>query len=211
MKGLARSMNPEETDEEWLGDMPWESVVVDIEGPFSPASEDGARYILTYRCKVIKASLMACLRRLTRPRFARAFLECLYNSRRVPKRVYSDCGPGVRNALVNELMAVLGIDKREGLPYQPIYQGGVERYHLESKLTLTCVLEDLARTYPTEWELYVPAVVYLKFMTPFGSGTDLCPRDLDHGWSLAADVGMDLIPAVRHGVRVCSGRVLELP
>ena len=194
LKALAKQMSTDDEKPEYDSAMPWGNVVVDVEGPFSPAGENGARYVLTYKCKVIKASLMATMTRLTRPRFVRAFLECLYKSRRVPKRVFSDRGPEVHNALTKELMALLGVDKRVGLPYQPTYQGGVERDHLESKLTLTCILEDLARTYPTEWEFYVPAVEYLKFLTPYGGGSDLCPRDLDHGWSLAADVTRDLIP-----------------
>jgi hypothetical protein len=195
LKGPARQMRLD--DEEGCGagePTPWSHVVVDVEGPFAPASEDGARYVLTYRCKAIRASLLAPLTRLSRPRFARAFLDCMFRSRRVPRKVYSDRGPEVRNVMMTELFAILGIEKREGLPRQPIYQGTVERDHLETKLTLTLVLEDLTRSFPTEWEHMLPAVEYLKYVTPYGAGSDLCPRDLDHGWSFAADMEKDLIP-----------------
>ena len=62
----------------------------------------------------------------------------------------SDRGPEVKNALIRELCAVLGVDKREGLPRQPIYQAQVERDHLDSKLTLTCILDGLAAAVPAE-------------------------------------------------------------
>ena len=102
--------------------------------------------------------------------------------------VSSDRGPEVRNALIRELCAVLGISKLEGLPRVPIYQAQVERDHLGSKLTLTCILDGLAAAFPAEWEFYVPPLEYLKYITPYGGDTDLTPRDLDHGWSLAADM-----------------------
>ena len=112
----------------------------------------------------------------------------------MPRRVYSDRGPEVRNAVINEILAVLGVDKREGLPQQPIFQGAVERDHLETKVTLTTVLHDLVRACPTEWACYLPAVEYMTYITPYSSTCDLCPRDLDHGWSLASDMEKDLIP-----------------
>ena len=72
-------------------------------------------------------------------------------------------------------------------------QAPTEQDHFESKATLTCILEDLAACYTTEWEFYVPAGEYLKMITPHSGDTDLCPRDLDHGWSLAANMSRGLI------------------
>ncbi len=51
-------------------------------------------------------------------------------SRRVPKRVYSDRGPEARNAVIIKILVLLGVDKHEGLPQQPIFQGAVERDYL---------------------------------------------------------------------------------
>ena len=58
LKGIARQVRLEADEADGFGTMPWEHVVVDVEGPFAPASEEGARYILTYRCRTIKASLL---------------------------------------------------------------------------------------------------------------------------------------------------------
>ena len=55
----------------------------------------------------------------------------------------------MRNAMLRELMALLGIDKTFGLPYQPTYQAPTERSHHETKVTLTCILEDLIKSKPT--------------------------------------------------------------
>ena len=141
-------------------------VEIDVEGPFSPVGEEGARYILTYRCKLIRAALLETFTRLTRPIFARALLKCVWRSRRVPLSIGSDRGPEMKNAIIRELTALLGIDKTYGLPYQPTFQAPTERDHLESKLTLTCILGDLAASRPAEWEFLVPAVEYLKMITP---------------------------------------------
>ena len=119
------------------------------------------------------------MKRLTRPRFARAFLDCFFRSRRIPQRVSSDNGQEVHNALATEMIAVLGIDRRVGLPYKPTFQAQAEHGHLESKSTLTCILSDLAGVRPTEWELYLPAVVYLQVITPYSGECPLTPRVLD--------------------------------
>ena len=97
---------------------PWEKVIVDIEGPYAPAGENGHRYILTYRCKAIRASILECLPRLTRPRFARAFLNCVFRWRRLPRVIYSDRGPEVRNAMIRELFRYHGSTKARR-PAQP--------------------------------------------------------------------------------------------
>ena len=76
--------------------------------------------------------------------------------------VSTDRGPEMKNAMVREMMAVMGVQKREGLPNQPTFQAQVERDHLESKLTFTCILCDLASSFPTEWEFFLPAVEYFS-------------------------------------------------
>ena len=100
----------------------------------------------------------------------------------------------MRNTIVKELSALLGIDKTYGLPYQPTFQAPTEKDHSESKLTITCILEDSAASRPTEWEFLVPAVEHLKMITPYSKEIGLCPRDLDHGRSLATDMNRDLVP-----------------
>ena len=44
------------------------------------------------------------------------------------------------------------------------------------------------------WDFYVPAVENIQMVTPYSGGNDICPRDLDHGWSLASVMSSDLIP-----------------
>lgn len=191
LKGISTSVSLDGA--ECNRDLPWMHVEIDVEGPFSPTGEGGARHVLTYRCKTIRASLLEPFTRMTRPLFARAFLKCMWRSGN-PISVGSDRGPEMRNAIIRELTALLGIDKTLGLPYQPTFQAPIERDHLESKLTLTCILGDLAASRPAEWEFLVPAVEYLKMITPYSKESGLCPRDLDHGWSLASDMNRDLIP-----------------
>ena len=89
----------------------------------------------------------------------------------------SDRVPEMRNAIIRELCALLGVDKREGLACQPTFQAPTERDHFESRVTLTCIIEDLAACYPTVWEFYLPAVEYLKMITPCSGDADICPRD----------------------------------
>ena len=65
LKPMARSSSPDAKNEKRY---PWEHVEVDVEGPFPPAGEEHAKYILTHRCKAINASLSCPFKRLTRPR-----------------------------------------------------------------------------------------------------------------------------------------------
>ena len=67
LKGLAREMVNEPDGPDCLSGLPLETVAVDVEDPFTPVSKNGARYILSYRCKVIRASLMRTMTRLSRP------------------------------------------------------------------------------------------------------------------------------------------------
>ena len=99
----------------------------------------------------------------------------------------------MRNAIIRELSALLGIDKTCGEPYQPTYQAPTERSHVETQATLTCLLEDLAKGKPTQWESLLPVAEYVVFIRPMGS-SGICPRDLDNGWSLAVDMDRDLVP-----------------
>lgn len=110
----------------------------------------------------------------------------------MPLKCSSDRGPEMRKAIVSELCAWIGVDKREGISYQPTSQAPTKHDHFESKATLTCIIEDLAACYTTEWEFYLPAGEYLKMITPHSGDTDLCPQDLDHGWSLAANMSRGL-------------------
>ncbi len=80
----------------------------------------------------------------------------------------------MRNARINKILAVLVVDEREGLPQQPIFQGAVERDHLETKVPLTSVLHDLVRAgLLYRVGLFLPAAEYMKYITPDGAACDI--------------------------------------
>ena len=59
--------------------LPWHHVMVDFEGPITPADRDGARYILTYTCLLCGGALLEIAESLTHSQARRSFLACVPN------------------------------------------------------------------------------------------------------------------------------------
>ena len=59
------------------------------------------------------------------------FASCMLRSGTIPTMLRSDRGPELKNALMNEYTALLGIGRRFGTPWEPMEQGLVEGKHVE--------------------------------------------------------------------------------
>ena len=61
--------------------LPWHHVLIDFEGPITPADREGFRYILTYTCLLCGGSLLECVRDLTHSEVRKALfalvMRCL--------------------------------------------------------------------------------------------------------------------------------------
>ena len=79
---------------------PWQEVVVDMEGPLTPPSIEGHRYIMTYMCNFCGGILLEPVRTLQAAEVRAAFSRCLFRSGTLPVLLRTDRGPEFTNALL---------------------------------------------------------------------------------------------------------------
>ena len=173
---------------------PWQEIVVDMEGPLTPPSVEGHRYIMTYMCNFCGGILLEHVRTLQAAEVRAAFSRCLFRSGTLPVLLRTDRGPEFTNALFSEYLTLMGIRQRLGTAYRPCEQGKVERIHREVQRALAILVTDLVHVSDNQWHLQLPAVEYLVYNTPKSHG--LTPRDLDRQWSIASPLAKDLRPFV---------------
>ena len=78
------------------------------------------------------------------------FAACVFRSGRLPTLVRSDRGPELKNAIMQEYNALVGIGKRFGTPWRPVEQGLVEGLHKETQKVLGMVVHDVMKCLPNE-------------------------------------------------------------
>ena len=75
----------------------WQEVMMDLEGPNTPADKDGRRYNSTYVCCVCHAVLLEGLRVANALLLRRAFASSMFRAGRIPDLIRSDQGPEFKN------------------------------------------------------------------------------------------------------------------
>ena len=115
--------------------MPFESLAVDIVGPF-PKCKGGVRYVLTTLCLATKWPDAVPLRSVT----AKAVMEGLwqiFSQMALPMSILTDQGSQLTGKLMHEVCQLMGIDKLQTTAYRPQTNGALERFHgtLNSMLT----------------------------------------------------------------------------
>jgi hypothetical protein len=73
--------------------LPWHHVLVDFEGPITPADRDGGRYSFTYTCLVCYGSFLAVVPSLAHTHVRRALTQCVLRSSTFPELLGHDGGP----------------------------------------------------------------------------------------------------------------------
>ena len=97
--------------------LPWHHVLVDFEGPITPADRDGGRYILKYICLVCGGCMLEVVEALTHSQVRRAFLACVLRAKTLPMLLGHDGDQAFTNLLFSELEALLSIEcHRPSLP-----------------------------------------------------------------------------------------------
>ena len=111
---------------------PWQHVLVDFEGPMTPADVDGYRYIFTYTCMVCLGSYLVAVKNLTHQEVRRAMITCVLRSLTIPWYLGHDGGPEFTSLLFQELESLLDIHTRVGTRWRPTEQAPVGREHQET-------------------------------------------------------------------------------
>ena len=111
----------------------WQGVMVDLEGPSTPADMDGCIYTMTYICCVRNGILIEKCKKCNAREARRMFAACVFRSGTIPSMVNSDRGTEFKNALMQEYTALMGIGRRFNTPWRPMELGKGERIHRETQ------------------------------------------------------------------------------
>ena len=110
----------------------WSWVMVDLEGPSTPADFDGCVYTMTYICCVCNGILIEKSSKCNAREARRMFASCIFRSGTIPSMVNSDRGSEFKNVLMQEYSALMGIGRRFSTPWRPMELGKNERVHREN-------------------------------------------------------------------------------
>ena len=168
----------------------WEEVMIDLEGPFNPADKQGNHYSMTYICCLCRGILTERSTRCNGQEARRMFALCMLRSGTLPRLVLSDRGPELKNALLEEYTALVGIGRRYGTPWRPMEQGLVEGAHVETQKIMGMLVKDIMTCYPNETGELERVVEFIVYNTPGKHG--FTPRDIDRRWSLASPLEKEL-------------------
>ena len=166
--------------------------MIDLEGPSQPMDKDGNKYAMTYICCLCDGILLDRSRHCNATEARRMFASCMFRSGTLPTLLRSDRGPELRNALMLEYTAVVGLGKRFGTPWRPMEQGLVEGKHRETLRIYGMLVKDIMQCFANETGELHHVVEFIVYNTPGPHG--YTPRDIDRRWSLAAHLEKELPP-----------------
>ena len=157
--------------------------MIDMEGPSNPATKDGCKYTMTYICCLCHGLLSEPGARLVQTEARRMLACCIMRSGTIPTLLRSDRGPELKNALMAEYGALVGLSHRFGTPWRPMEQGIVEVTHQETQRVMGILVKDVVKCFPFEFGELLRIVEFIVYNTPGPHG--FTPRDIDRRWSLA--------------------------
>ena len=124
--------------------------MVDLEGPNNPPDKDGNKYVMTYMCCFCHGIFLEASSRITGADVRRMFASCMFRSGTFPTLVRSDRGPELKNAIMAEFSALIGMGRRFGTPWRPMEQGLVESKHRETQKIMGMLVKDIMQCFPNE-------------------------------------------------------------
>ena len=151
--------------------------MVDLEGPWNPASKSGYQYTMTYICCLCHGVLLEHSTKCNAMEARRMFASCMFRSGTIPTLVRSDRGPELKNAIMSEYTALLGMGRKFGGPWRPMEQGLVENSHKETQKVYGMLVTDIMKCFPNEVEELTYVVEFIVYNTP--GAREFTPRDLD--------------------------------
>ena len=138
-----------------LIDTPFRRVAIDLIGPISPASGSGKKYILTMVDYASRYPEAVALKGVETERVAEALVAIFFRVG-VPAEVLSDRGTQFTSAVMKEVSRLLGLTQLHTTPYHPQGNGLVERFNG----TLKNMLRKMCEEKPSDWDRYLPAVLF---------------------------------------------------
>eukprot|EP00745_Piridium_sociabile_P030960 TRINITY_DN51384_c0_g1_i5.p1 TRINITY_DN51384_c0_g1~~TRINITY_DN51384_c0_g1_i5.p1 ORF type:complete len:379 (-),score=38.43 TRINITY_DN51384_c0_g1_i5:332-1468(-) len=134
--------------------VPFQKIAVDIVGPLQP-SISGHRYILTIVDTATRFPEAVPMKRIDTVTVAEALLS-VFARTGLPSEILTDCGTQFVSDLMREIYRLLSITSITTTPYHPQSNGMVERFNG----TLKTMLRRVCRERPTDWDRYIPALLF---------------------------------------------------
>ena len=120
------------------------------------------------------------------------FACCVMRSGTIPTLLRSDRGPELKNALMAEYCALVGLGRRFGTPWRPVEQGLIEGEHNATLKIYGMLVKDVMQCFPNETGELRHVVEFIVYNTPGPHG--YTPRDIDRRWSLAMPLEKEMQP-----------------
>ena len=156
-------------------DTPFQRVGIDLVGPITPVSDRGHRYILTCVDFTTRYPEAVALKNIDTQTVAEALLG-IFSRVGIPDEILSDQGTQFMSDLMKEVMRLLSVKQLHSTPYHAQTNGLVERFNG----TLKSMLKKLMTDRPSDWDRYLPAVLFAYREIP-QSSTGFSPFELLYG------------------------------
>ena len=134
---------------------PFSRIAIDIVGPITPASDRGHKYIFTVIDLATRYPEAVPLKNIDTVTIAESLVE-VFSRVGVPKEILSDRGTQFKADLMSEVHRLLSIRALYTSPYHAACNGMVERLNGVLKNMLKKVCMDN----PTDWDRYIPVVLF---------------------------------------------------
>ena len=138
-----------------LIDTPFKRVAVDIVGPIEPRSDKKSRYILTMIDYATRYPEAVALPSIETERVAEALIA-MFSTVGIPSEMLMEHESRVTIEVVNEVSRLLSLQQLTTIPYRPYSKGPVERFHAMLKRVLLTMCAER----PTDWDKYLPALLF---------------------------------------------------
>src|SRR5260221_2407879 len=165
-----------------LIDTPFSRVVIDLVGPIFPASGRGHRWILTVVDTATRYPEAVALKHIDTITVAEALMG-IFSRVGVPRELQSDQGTQFTSDLMKEVCRLVSISQLVGTPYNPKNQGLCERFNG----TLKQMLKKMCVEKPSDWDRYLPALLFAYREVPQAS-LGFSPFELLYGRALRGPV-----------------------
>lgn len=139
----------------------FDRVVVDVIGPLRK-TERGNRYILVFTDYLTRWPEAFPIPNMDAGTVARILVDEIISRHGSPRTLLSDRGTNFLSSLIQEVCKIFRIQKLTSSSYRPQTQGLVERYNG----TLIQSLSMYVNKDQTDWDLYIPSVLFAYRVSP---------------------------------------------
>ncbi len=147
-----------------LIDIPFSRVIIDLVGPIFPTSGRGHRYILTAVCSATRYPEAVPLKHIDTITVAEALMG-IWARVGVPRELQSDQGTQFTSDVMKEVCRLLSIKQLISSPYNAKCQGLTEKFNG----TLKQMLKKMCADKPSDWDRYLPALLFAYREVPQAS------------------------------------------